>query len=246
MGVSIANALTCTYIEDRTLLTHAHVTVGRRYRASELTKELSQTRATRDQRMRRVDQPNHCDLRGDVAWKKGKDCFDESQENKPKRKKNSSPFSYIEVISYAILSAPQKQATLTDIYTFIQAKFPEFTANRARWKNTVRHNLSLKECFQRVISKAKCYWYIHPSFLPEFCRGDFSRRKLTQDPCFEFGSSISLHANHFILPYACTACPICEPSPFLLPNGSPHYQGQSFWPVIPLSHWQQPYFLWNR
>mgnify|MGYP000533150521 FL=1 len=63
-----------------------------------------------------------------------------SQKKKPRRKRNSSPLSYIEIISYAILGSPRKRATLAEIYSFIQDSYPEFTENRLRWKNTVRHN----------------------------------------------------------------------------------------------------------
>ena len=89
-------------------------------------------------------------------------------KKKTKKRRNAFPLSYIQVISYAILSSPQKRVTLAEIYDFIQNNYPSFTENRVRWKNTVRHNLSLHECFQRgeiAMHKAGCYWRIHPSFL---------------------------------------------------------------------------------
>ena len=83
--------------------------------------------------------------------KGGKDNNNQNQKKKERKRRNSCPFSYIEMImiAYAILSSPQKRATLSGIYSFIQNNYPSFTEHRERWKNTVRHNLSLHECFQR-------------------------------------------------------------------------------------------------
>lgn len=108
------------------------------------------------------------------------------QTKKERRGKgNSCRLSYVEVIANAILSSPRTQRTLSEIYSFIQHNYPEFTENRVRWKNTVRHNLSLHECFQRgqvAYEKGGCYWQIHPRFLADFIRGDFSKRKIPQPP----------------------------------------------------------------
>ena len=104
----------------------------------------------------------------------------QKQKKKKRRRRNSCPFSYIEMIAYAILSSPQKRATLSGIYSFIQNNYPSFTEHRERWKNTVRHNLSIQECFQRgemAVDRASCYWHINPRFVAAFSRGDFSRRK---------------------------------------------------------------------
>ena len=114
---------------------------------------------------------------------KEKNISHPKEPQKQKRKRNSCPLSYVEVITYAILDSPRGQRTLSEIYSFIQERFPEFTENRARWKNTVRHNLSLHECFQRgqvAYEKGGCYWQIHPRFLADFIRGDFSKRKIPQ------------------------------------------------------------------
>lgn len=164
------------------------------------------------------------------------------QKKKPRRKRNSSPLSYIEIISYAILSSPHKRATLAEIYSFIQDSYPEFTENRLRWKNTVRHNLSLHECFQRgevAMDKAGCYWHIHPSFLTEFSRGDFSRRKLARGPGLGLEGTRSGHENQFAMPSVISTCHICKSGPpFLPPFGSLHYHRQG----IPEAYGQHPYF----
>lgn len=189
--------------------------------------------------MKRAEQLNQMDYNFPVPRKEKRDYMDQSQETKPKRKRNSSPFSYIELISYAILSSPLKRCTLAEIYSFIQSNFPEFTENRVRWKNTVRHNLSLHECFQRAMDKAGCYWQIHPSFLVEFSQGDFSRRKLTQDPPLSSEHWSSLRENQSIMPSAIPNCHICELTrPFLVPFRSLNYQRRG----MHVPYWQYPYF----
>ena len=130
-----------------------------------------------------------------------------TQPKKEKRKRNSCPLSYVEAIAHAILSSPQRQKTLSEIYSFIQDTYPEFTENRVRWKNTVRHNLSLQECFQRgeiAYNNGGCYWRIHPKFLANFSRGDFSRRKIPQTPQFVMKSLYSyshLFAPDLVFPF---------------------------------------------
>ncbi|XP_068707339.1 forkhead box protein L1-like [Montipora foliosa] len=111
------------------------------------------------------------------------------ESERQKRKRNSSSLSYVAAISLAILSSPRQRLPLSDIYSFIEEHFPEFIENRVRWKNTVRHNLSLHDCFVRgevASNKKGCNWRIHPSFVAEFSRGDFSRHKLSQSPTFSW------------------------------------------------------------
>lgn len=98
----------------------------------------------------------------------------------PSRQKSKRfSMTYVALIASAILRFPDKRLTLAQIYQVIEKTFPEFTVSRAGWKNTVRHNLSLHECFVKgdVAANGKsCYWHIHPAYMARFSKGDFRKR----------------------------------------------------------------------
>nr|XP_047904268.1 forkhead box protein F1-like [Anser cygnoides] len=90
------------------------------------------------------------------------------------------PLSYIALIAKAILSSPTNKLNLAAIYKYIEDNFP-FYRNKSRgWRNSVRHNLSLNDCFVKV---GRCedgkgnYWSIHPSNLDDFVHGDFRQHR---------------------------------------------------------------------
>uniref|UniRef100_A0A663N281 Forkhead box protein G1 n=1 Tax=Athene cunicularia TaxID=194338 RepID=A0A663N281_ATHCN len=90
------------------------------------------------------------------------------------------PLSYIALIAKAILSSPTNKLNLAAIYKYIEDNFP-FYRNKGRgWRNSVRHNLSLNDCFIKV---GRCedgkgnYWSIHPSNLDDFVHGDFRQHR---------------------------------------------------------------------
>lgn len=113
----------------------------------------------------------------------------EGQDSTPKSKKSNSgvrrpekpPYSYIALIVMAIQSAPSKRLTLSEIYQFLQARFPFFRGSYQGWKNSVRHNLSLNECFIKLPKGLGRpgkghYWTIDPGSEFMFEEGSFRRR----------------------------------------------------------------------
>jgi len=86
---------------------------------------------------------------------------------KSNRRPEKPPFSYIALIVMAIQSAQTKKMTLSEIYTFLQHRYPFFRSSYQGWKNSVRHNLSLNECFiklPKAMGRAGKghYWTIAP------------------------------------------------------------------------------------
>lgn len=88
--------------------------------------------------------------------------------------------SYIALIATAILKSSEKRLVLSDIYKYIMDKYPFFQSQDKSWRNSIRHNLSLNECFIKVGRSEQGkghYWAIHPANYDDFSQGDFRRRR---------------------------------------------------------------------
>ena len=88
--------------------------------------------------------------------------------------------SYIGLIAMAILSHKDKKLVLSDIYQWILDNYAYFRTRGPGWRNSIRHNLSLNDCFIKSGRSANGkghYWAVHPANVDDFGRGDFRRRR---------------------------------------------------------------------
>ncbi|XP_053675136.1 forkhead box protein biniou [Anopheles nili] len=66
------------------------------------------------------------------------------------RRQEKPQLSYINMIVMAIKDSPHRRRTLSEIYKYLQSKYEFFNGEYNGWKNSVRHNLSLNECFKKL------------------------------------------------------------------------------------------------
>lgn len=78
------------------------------------------------------------------------------------------------------MSSAEKKLVLSDIYQYILDNYAYFRTRGPGWRNSIRHNLSLNDCFIKAGRSANGkghYWAIHPANIEDFKKGDFRRRK---------------------------------------------------------------------
>ncbi|XP_077302510.1 forkhead box protein F1-B-like [Arctopsyche grandis] len=97
------------------------------------------------------------------------------------RRQEKPPYSYIALIVMAIQHSPTKRLTLSEIYSFLQQRFAFFRGSYQGWKNSVRHNLSLNDCFIKLPKGLGRpgkghYWTVDPASELMFEEGSFRRR----------------------------------------------------------------------
>ncbi|XP_007241709.2 forkhead box protein D5 [Astyanax mexicanus] len=130
------------------------------------------------------------------------------------------PYSYIALITMAILQSPMKKLTLSGICHFISDRFPYYRAKFPAWQNSIRHNLSLNDCFIKIPREPGNpgkgnYWSLDPASEDMFDNGSFlRRRKRFKRSQPEFSSDgLILYPN--LIGYRPYGRPYCVPGPVL-------------------------------
>ncbi|RUS75147.1 hypothetical protein EGW08_017087 [Elysia chlorotica] len=109
------------------------------------------------------------------------------------------PYSYVALIAMAIKETPEKRLTLSGIYQFIINRFPYYEKNKKGWQNSIRHNLSLNECFVKVAregggERKGNFWTLDPAFEDMFEKGNYRRRRRMKRP---YRPTLSLNKSFF-------------------------------------------------
>ncbi|KAF3850865.1 hypothetical protein F7725_012637 [Dissostichus mawsoni] len=78
-------------------------------------------------------------------------------------------YSYSCLIAMALKNSKTGSLPVSEIYSFMKEHFPYFKIAPDGWKNSVRHNLSLNKCFEKVENKTSsssrkgCLWALNPA-----------------------------------------------------------------------------------
>ncbi|XP_028309448.1 forkhead domain-containing protein [Gouania willdenowi] len=160
-----------------------------------------------------------------------------SEEPQGVEEPQKPPYSYVALIAMAIKESRDQRQTLRGIYHYIASKFPFYQSGQQGWKNSIRHNLSLNECFFKVPRESGGdrkgnYWMLDPAFEDMFAKGDYKRRSRVRrhyrPPCgagpYLTGPPVDYPHSLYVHPTCsgswclCQACAYQPPPPALTGN----------------------------
>ncbi|XP_008489981.2 forkhead box protein I2 [Calypte anna] len=118
------------------------------------------------------------------------------QLTKPCKPRASSPVWCPDSEGHFQRGAPGRRRTLSQIYQYVAENFPFYKKSKAGWQNSIRHNLSLNDCFKKVPrdegdpGKGN-YWTLDPNCEKMFDNGNFRRRRKKKNVLCPFSPSPS-------------------------------------------------------
>lgn len=103
----------------------------------------------------------------DSGYGSTRDVRERERETREPRDDAKPPYSYAQLIVQAVASAPDKQLTLSGIYSYITKHYPYYRTADKGWQNSIRHNLSLNRYFIKVPRSQEepgkgSFWRIDP------------------------------------------------------------------------------------
>ncbi|KAL5019319.1 hypothetical protein ScPMuIL_005041 [Solemya velum] len=96
------------------------------------------------------------------------------------------PYSYATLICMAMKETKKTKITLSAIYNWITENFMYYRMADPSWQNSIRHNLSLNKCFQKVPRRKDepgkgGFWRINPDYNDMIENGVLKKRRCGRD-----------------------------------------------------------------
>ncbi|XP_037533405.1 forkhead box protein N1 [Nematolebias whitei] len=164
-------------------------------------------------------------------------------------------YSYSILIFMALKNSKTGSLPVSEIYSFMTEHFPYFKTAPDGWKNSVRHNLSLNKCFEKVenkngsTSRKGCLWALNPAKvekmqdeLHKWRRKDplTVRRSMARPEDLERLLGEKPDKLRSLPPYSTRVAPVYSPTSSPLTPAQPPIQSSQYAHLQPGQHYYLP------